>query len=39
MSYEYYHAFSTVTNYAYSNNKLATLLSYRWDKALILKLR
>lgn len=31
LSYEYYHAFSTVRNYDYSNNKIQTLLTYRWE--------
>jgi hypothetical protein len=31
LTYEYYHALSTVENYAYTNNKLATLVTYKWD--------
>ena len=30
-TYEYYHALSTVQNYGYSNNKIATMLTYKWD--------
>ncbi|MBI5208394.1 MAG: tetratricopeptide repeat protein [Elusimicrobia bacterium] len=29
-TYEYYRAESTVTNYAYDNNKLSSLITYRW---------
>lgn len=31
LSYDYYHAFSTVENYAYTNNKVAALLTYRFE--------
>jgi len=34
LTYEYYHALSTVENYAYSNNKVATMLTYRWEVGL-----
>lgn len=30
-TYEYYNAQSTIRNYAYSNNKLATMITYKWD--------
>jgi hypothetical protein len=30
-TYEYYQALSSITNYAYTNNKVATLLTYRWE--------
>jgi len=33
-TYEYYHALSTVENYAYSNNKVAAMLTYRWEVGL-----
>jgi len=33
-TYEYYHALSTVENYAYSNNKVAAMLNYRWEVGL-----
>lgn len=33
-TYEYYHAESTVRNYAYTNNKVATLLTYKWELGL-----
>ncbi len=29
-TYEYYHALSNLRNYSYSNNKLSTLLTYKW---------
>lgn len=31
LAYDYYQAFSTITNYAYTNNKIAALATYRWD--------
>lgn len=34
VNYEYYHAFSNITNYAYTNNKVALLLTYRWELGL-----
>ena len=33
ITYEYYQAVSNVANYAYSNNKIAAILTYRWDAA------
>lgn len=30
-SYEYLHANSNITNYAYSNNKISGMLTYRWS--------
>jgi hypothetical protein len=33
-TYEYYHTLSTLENYAYSNNKVATMLTYRWEVGL-----
>lgn len=30
-TYEYYHALSSVENFAYSNNKIGTLLTYKFD--------
>ncbi len=30
-SYEYYQALSSVQNFAYTNNKVGTLLTYKWD--------
>lgn len=30
LTYEYYQATSNLTNYAYSNNKYSTLLTYKW---------
>lgn len=33
ITYEYYWANSSVTNYGYTNNKIAALLTYRWDAA------
>lgn len=30
-AYDYYHAFSTIENYAYTNNKIAAMLTYRWE--------
>ncbi|MDD5656536.1 MAG: tetratricopeptide repeat protein [Elusimicrobia bacterium] len=32
--YEYYQALSSVENYAYTNNKIAAMLSYRWEAGL-----
>jgi hypothetical protein len=32
-TYEYYQAISTINNYAFTNNKIAALLTYRWDAA------
>jgi hypothetical protein len=34
LTYEYYHALSNVPNYAYTNNKLATMVTYRWEVGL-----
>jgi tetratricopeptide (TPR) repeat protein len=34
LTYEYYHALSSVANYAYTNNKLATMITYRWEVGL-----
>ncbi|MCX5794906.1 MAG: tetratricopeptide repeat protein [Elusimicrobia bacterium] len=34
LTYEYYHALSTVENYAYTNNKLAAMITYRWEVGL-----
>ncbi|MBI5239191.1 MAG: tetratricopeptide repeat protein [Elusimicrobia bacterium] len=34
LTYEYYHALSNVPNYAYTNNKLATMITYRWEVGL-----
>lgn len=31
LTYEYYHALSNLPNYSYSNNKLSTLLTYKWE--------
>ncbi|PIP84697.1 MAG: hypothetical protein CO113_18965 [Elusimicrobia bacterium CG_4_9_14_3_um_filter_62_55] len=31
-TYEYYHANSNIMNYAYTNNKVATMFTYRWDR-------
>ncbi|MBI5597221.1 MAG: DUF560 domain-containing protein [Elusimicrobia bacterium] len=31
VSYEYLHANSNITNYAYTNNKVNGMLTYRWD--------
>lgn len=33
LTYEYYWVNSSVTNYGYTNNKIAALLTYRWDAA------
>ncbi len=33
-TYEYYQALSNVKNYAYTNNKIAGLLTYRWEVGL-----
>ena len=33
LTYEYYQAISSVDNYSYTNNKIAALLTYRWDAA------
>jgi hypothetical protein len=33
-TYEYYQALSNVMNYAYSNNKIAAMLTYRWEVGL-----
>lgn len=30
-TYEYYHANSNILNYAYTNNKISGMLTYRWD--------
>jgi tetratricopeptide (TPR) repeat protein len=30
-SYEWYQDHSTITNYSYTNNKLSTLLTYKWN--------
>lgn len=30
VTYEYYHALSSIQNFAYTNNKLAALITYRW---------
>jgi len=34
LNYEYYQALSTVENYAYTNNKVSALLTYRWEVGL-----
>ena len=34
VTYEYYQALSNVKNYAYTNNKIAGLLAYRWEVGL-----
>ena len=34
LTYEYYHALSNVPNYAYTNNKLAAMITYRWEVGL-----
>ena len=31
LGYEYYHALSNVTNYGYTNNKVSTMLTQRWE--------
>jgi hypothetical protein len=33
-TYEYYEALSNVENYAYTNNKIAAMLTYRWEVGL-----
>jgi len=33
-TYEYFHAFSNIENYQYSNNKLSLMVSYRWGISL-----
>lgn len=30
-TYEYFHSLSNVLNYAYTNNKISTMFTYRWD--------
>jgi len=30
-TYEYYQAFSNIMNYSYTNNRVSTLLTYRWN--------
>jgi len=34
LTYEYYQACSTVKNYSYTNNKIAGMLTYRWEVGL-----
>ncbi len=34
LTYEYYHALSTIKNYAYTNNKIAAMITYRWEVGL-----
>ncbi len=31
-TYEYFHAESNILNYAYTNNKVSTMFTYRWDR-------
>jgi tetratricopeptide (TPR) repeat protein len=33
-TYEYYQTFSNLTNYSYTNNKVSTLLTYKWSVGL-----
>lgn len=33
-TYEYYHALSNLRNYAYTNNKVMLMLTYRWEAGL-----
>lgn len=34
LNYEYYHAFSSLLNYAYTNNKIVGMITYRWGVGL-----
>jgi hypothetical protein len=34
VNYEYYDALSTIENYAFTNNKVSIMVTYRWDAAL-----